>query len=306
MTACAGDPTTTDTAEAPPADTSATTSATALDDTPPVLAAVDGFGYTPRACGFDLDDDGLIGEPEDDCRVCHPAVTDPDGDGVDEVSIYVDCDAGRDAPDCGSADSPCASLSFAWGPIASSRADENADGESIVCFRGTCREDAPLSPAVGGAEGTVEVAAGDGRARAFERPANPTMLVGWDTDGDREYPPVDRDDVAVLTGDADRAIVLDARHDRVELAHFTVRGHGRASDAEGRGAKNTGFLGFGPNQGELDHVHVHDLHLVDVNRGRATASEVSAINLFAGKTRLRWLWIDNVWAPRNGGWFVHG
>ncbi|MEO1366524.1 MAG: hypothetical protein AAFX50_05070, partial [Acidobacteriota bacterium] len=66
----------------------AATPAAAGDDGPPVLSVLEGFGYQPRACGFDLDDDGVIGEPED-CRVCDGATSDPDGDGVDEDLVYV-------------------------------------------------------------------------------------------------------------------------------------------------------------------------------------------------------------------------
>ncbi|MCG8458123.1 MAG: hypothetical protein MI919_17740 [Holophagales bacterium] len=278
-----------------------------LDPELPELGGVEGFGYQPRACGFDLDDDGVWGEAEDDCRICDGTTADPDGDGVEEDLIYVDCGAGVDGPACGPPEAPCASLSYAW----QHRTDGPSDGaEDILCFRGSCREPETLRPPHAGVEGTVVVAASGSQGRDFERPRDPAMLVGWDHDGDGEYPPMDPDDQAVLDGwqaapgeepPADRALALDARNDRLELAHFTVRGHGTFSSA-----KSSGFLAFGPSQGELEHVFLHDLHLVDINRRRETASEVSTLNLFAGKTRLRWLWLHNIWAPRQGGWLVRG
>ncbi len=72
------------------------------DEGPPVFAPKAGVGYQPRACGFDLDDDGIAGEPED-CRVCDGTTADPDGDGVAEDLIYVDAVAGKDQRGCGGA-----------------------------------------------------------------------------------------------------------------------------------------------------------------------------------------------------------
>ena len=289
--------------DAPPADEadgSAETSAAAppVDDGPPIFEQIADFGYQPRACGFDLDDDGIIGEPED-CLVCDGATTDPDGDGTDEDLIYVDCDAGADNPDCGAPGSPCATVSFAF-----SLADGGGDGaEDIICFKGTCREEAPIETTTSGAPETIEVAASGHQERAFERGRDPAMLVGWDADGDHAYPPYDEDDIAVLSGDggATRTFHFGPRNDRFELAHFAVEGYGIGSES-----KDSGFIEFGPDQGELEHVYLHDLHLIDINKARETASEVSTLDLFTGKTRLSHLWLDNIWAPRNGGWFARG
>lgn len=302
---------------------SAPTSAAApkLDPTPPPLPIFEGFGDRQRLCGLDLDDDGIVGEPED-CRLCDGSTADPDGDGVDEDLIYVDCQAGTDSADCGTPENPCASIAHAWGV----RADGPADGaEDIVCFRGTCRPSEPIQPSVAGVAGVVTVPAAGAAARDFERATDPTMLVGWDSDADGEYPPLDKDDVAVIDAweleespegaagetepaakpsaspPANRAFRLDARNDRLEMAHFTVRGHGTFSES-----KKSGFLELGPSQGSLEHVELHDLHLVDINRARVTSSEVSTVSLFTGKTRVSWLWMHDIWAPRNGGWFVRG
>ena len=273
---------------------------------PPELRSVDGYGFEPRACGFDLDDDGIVGEPED-CRVCDGSTADPDGDGVEEDLIYVSCPSseergfsvGADVEGCGSPESPCASLGFAWSLV-----DGPDDGaEDIVCFRGTCREPETLEPSTSGVHGLITVAATGHQSRDFERAADPAMWVGWDSDGDGEYPPFDPDDEAIFDGTegAARGARFRPVADRFELAHFTTRGFGAGADG-----KDSGLWAFGPGQGELSHLYFHDMHWLETNKGRPAGTSVTTMDLFSDKTRVTWLWVDNVWAPRTGGWFVRG
>ncbi len=92
-------------------------------------------GYRSRACGFDLDGDGVLGESGDDCNICDGSTTDPDGDGIDEDLFYVDCGAGSNGN--GTAGNPFNRLSSAIAAM-----DGPGDGaEDIVCFRGTCRNE---------------------------------------------------------------------------------------------------------------------------------------------------------------------
>lgn len=255
-------------------------------------------GYQPRACGFDLDDDGAVGEPHDDCRICNGRENDPDGDGVIEDLIYVDCAQGIDGPSCGSPQTPCATIAWAWGQIA----DGPGDGaEDVVCFRGTCREQA-IRPATSGLEGTREIEATGSAARSWRYPTNPTLLAGWDHDGDGSYPPADPDDVAVIEGmGLTRAFRLEAGSSRLEMAHFTVRDFGR-----GTTATDTGFIRFGPAGRDLDDLYFHDLVLAGINQERKPGSAVSAINLFTGGARLHWLLFENLLVTDNGGWFARG
>lgn len=274
--------------------------ASALPQEPlPELRTHSDYGYQPRSCGFDMNDDGRVGQPED-CRVCDGSTTDPDGDGVDEDLIYVSCNGdGVNQAGCGAPDQPCASLDFAW-----SQADGPGDGaEDILCFRGSCRHEATLEPKSSGLDGIVTVAATGSQAREFERAKDPAMLVGWDSDGDGEYPPLDSDDVAELDGSdgPDRGFSLPATADRLEMAHFTARGFGAGADG-----KDSGLLAVGGGQGELSHVYLHDLHWLEINKGRPAASAVTTVDLSARKNRIRWFWLENIWAPRVGGWFVRG
>lgn len=261
-------------------------------------AATEPRGYQARACGFDLDDDGIVGEPWDDCRLCNGWDTDPDGDGIAEDSIYVDCGTGADTPDCGSPLAPCATIAWAWGQIA----DGPDDGaEDIVCFRGSCREQT-IRPRVGGVGGACELPASGSAARPWRQATDPTMLVGWDHDADGAYPPFDPDDVAVLEGmGLTRAFQLEAGNSRLEMAHFTVRDYGRDTTAT-----NTGFIRFGPAGRALDDLFFHDLALEAINRERKPGSTVSTINLFTGGARLHRLRFENLLVTDNGGWFARG
>lgn len=271
--------------------------ASGREEGPPVFQAVAGAGYQPRACGFDLDDDGIAGEPED-CRICDGKTADPDGDGVDEDLIYLDSGAGKDERGCGSPQKPCATVTYAMTQIA----DGPGDGaEDILCLHGRFQEPM-LKPPYSGVPGEVTIAARGSQQRPFVRSKNPAMLVGWDKDGDGKYPPFDQDDLAELAGAGQaRALQLDSKNDDFEIAHLTFSGYGTGTES-----RDSGFVQFGPGQGEVDRIYFHDLHLLELNKERVTSSEVSTFDLFPGKALLRHLWVENVWAPRNGGWFARG
>ncbi len=109
-------------------------------------------GYQSRPCGFDLNHNGIVGEPAD-CNVCDASLVsgkivantvDPDGDGIEEDLIYVDCDDGSNFNYCGRPGfRPCGTIEYAWDTIA----DGPEDGaEDIVCFTGTCSPDTFRSP----------------------------------------------------------------------------------------------------------------------------------------------------------------
>ena len=259
-------------------------------------------GYQPRGCGFDLDDDGIVGEPED-CRICDGRTSDPDGDGVDEDLIYVACgeDAGGiDQPGCGTPSAPCGSLAWALG-----RADGFADGaEDIVCFRGRCVEEDLRPTSSGGGDILVEAAVGTA-SRPWERRRDPAMLVGWDHDGDGEYPPFDPDDSAELVGlGKTRAIRIGGSVDGLELAHFRVIDYGRAIDGSARGAEDSGFLSVDSDGANFSHVGIHDLELRGINMERAAGRRVSAFHLSTETSRLHWLDFDNLLVTDNGGAFT--
>lgn len=256
------------------------------------------IGYQARACGFDLNDNGRIGEA-DDCRVCDGQTRDPDGDGVEEDLFYVDCGAGIDSADCGSPDRPCATIEHAW----SHRADGGSDGaEDIVCFRGRCSPDV-LTPASSGAPGVRRQPPTGSQDRELELPTNPTLLVGWDVDGDGEYPPYDSDDEAVLDGRGlSRAFYLGAGNSRLEMAHFSVADYGRFSDVE-----RSGFVHFGERGGlRADHLYFHDLELSGINQDQPAQGHRIVFNFFTGGTNFHHLAFVNLKLTDVGGFMVRG
>lgn len=292
-----------------------------------VSTALQPRGYKARACGLDMNRNGVVGEPAGpdpllepgDCNVCdggpnhptHPATgtPDPDGDGVDEDLIYVDTNNGSDISGTGSALAPYQTLAKAW-----AEADGPGDGaEDIVCFRGTSNE-ISLTPPTGyrGLATTYTVPAAGSQARDWQYPSNPAMLVGWDRDNDGCYPPYD-DGVqdpehcggngggAVLSGNtasAIRAFHLAPDVGYLEIAHLKVRDYGRLV-----GPTNSGFIKFSPDS-EHQAIYLHDLELLRINGSRSSDSNIIAIDLF--NTNLHWVAFENMLFEDNGGWFARG
>lgn len=293
----------------------------------PSAAQAQKRGYVGRACGLDMNRNGIIGEPAGadplvepgDCNVCdggpshptHPATgtPDPDGDGVDEDLIYVDAQAGNDSTGDGTALAPYRTVGFAF-----SMADGPADGaEDIICFRGNSQE-INLSPPPGfrGLETTYEVEATGSEERSWLYPSHPAMLVGWDRDDDGCYPPYDdgqRDtarcgtsgDLARFHGPtaaAIRAFAIDPDVSYFEMAHFKVDDYGRATSST-----SSGFIKFAASSTH-EHLYLHDLELFRINGERSHDSSVIAIDLF--NTNLHWVSFENLLFDENGGWFVRG
>ncbi len=297
-------------------------------------------GYQPRACGFDMNRNGIVGEPED-CHVCNGGLTDGDADGTTADVIYVSCATevfsgqpqGFDHPGCGSPGDPCLTIGYAFETIA----DGPGDGaEDFVCFRNTCIEE-NLSPRSdgGGVAGTFSRAASGSQARDWQLPSDPVMLVGWDVDADGVYPPHDPDHAAVLAPPKtcpgapnqgcpeapilnpddsrqrfhqkvdERAIFLVNDLSHVEMAHFTVRDYGRHTLTF-----NSGFfdLHYHPSgnapTAPTEMVYVHDIEMHDLNRDSNYNSRSSAINTFSW--RARYVTFENLLVANNGHWFSRG
>ncbi len=258
-------------------------------------------GYVARACGFDMNRDGVIGEAVD-CQVCDGVTLDPDDDGVNEDLLYVDADSGSDAVGSGSPQNPYRTIQHAWNV-----ADGPGDGaEDIVCFRGTATDEESIRPGVRGQTATYTVARTGSQERDWDFPRHPTMLVGWDFDGDGAYPPFDPDDTAVLDGTGDGgtsglayAFSLDPTNDYLEIAHLEIRNYGRYTPGS-----DSGFVIHGPAGDGLDYVYHHDLELYGINQDRRGDGDDFAIELF--NSGLHWTNFSNLLFADNGGWFARG
>lgn len=244
-------------------------------------------GYASRACGFDLDRDGVVGEAED-CRICDGSTTDVDDDGVDDRLVYVDCERGDPAGD-GTAERPYASIAAAMDAFGS----PVRDAVQAVCFRGRCEE--TVVPSTSGALGAV---AADG----FAHPSRPFALVGWDADADGAYPPFDEDDEAILDGSAglDFGVVNALDRSGLELAHFTAVGFGSDCPTE------SGFLRPASGGSAVTQVAVHDLELLGVNRKCPAEGGRAIFLLLVEGSPLSFFSVSNVLVDGYGGDAVRG
>ena len=234
-----------------------------------------------------MNHDGIAGEP-DDCHVCDASLeggkivagtSDPDGDGIEEDLIYVDCEGGSDFNYCGRPGfRPCATIEYAW----ETRADGPDDGaEDIVCFTGTCRpNDFPFPPGFRGVPGSWTKAKQGSESRDWEFPKDPAMLVGWDLDNDGSYPPRDPDDISDLAGSGSRwAFSLNHFYEPnsyYEIAHFRVRDYG-VHNARGAGG---GFVKMFVTPKASSHAHLHDLSLQNINKDGQFFSQNITFNWF--------------------------
>lgn len=269
-------------------------------------------GYQSRPCGFDMNQNGIVGEPED-CHVCDASLvggkvlantTDPDGDGVDEDLIYVDCNGGSNFNYCGRPGfRPCATIEFAWETVA----DGPEDGaEDIVCFTGTCSPDSfPFPAAFQGLPGHWTKARQGSESRDWEFPEDPAMLVGWDRDNDRSYPPHDHDDTAELDGsDSKVAFLINQFIDgntHYELAHFVAREYG-LHNTKGEGG---GFLKMFATSKASSHGYLHDLSLHNINKDAGLWSSNITFNWFKSSHATHFA-IINIESLNEGGFTLRG
>ena len=251
--------------------THATSTVISVSDssTPPTAAGP--RGYRERPCGFDLDDDLIFGEPDDDCNIGDGVTTDPDGDGIDEDIFYVDCQLGNDATGNGSATLPYQTIQFAL-----NQTDGVSDGaEDIIAFTGICSA-SDLSPKHGGLAQTKLQPATGSQEREWLLPSNPLMIIGWDKDNDGAYPPFDEDDISILDGSglltAFRMENTPLDAGRFEFAHFTAQKFGEGTDSS---VNAGGFMTVA-----RPYVYLHDLSLIDINRQARGRSNKNTLGMF--------------------------
>ncbi len=257
--------------------------------TPPLPAPPPAFlsqaGYTSRPCGFDMNRNGVLGEAAD-CLVADGSTADPDGDGVDEDLIYVDATSGSDVTGDGSAANPYQTIQHAL-----DAADGPGDGaEDIICISGVFSEELNL---------TVAGVPGSYTRDGFDFPTNPTMIVGWDKDGDGEYPPYDTDDVAVLDGLTvlSHAVTNPSNRSYVEVAHLTIRDY---QDVDSGGAFRMAVSGGQP----VNYFYVHDVEMIRINKGMADASGVIVFS-FWGRVGTDIAIVNNL-VNEYGSYFARG
>jgi hypothetical protein len=289
-------------------------------------------GYTSRACGLDMNRNGIIGECSNhssiatcpDCMVCNGqgGVTsrrDVDGDGQTEAEIYVACGSGTDNATCGDPNAPCNTINFALNTRAPS-----LSGQKIVCFRGTCSSEDQIRTGPNGISTTngswpagvsascntnpyyTRTKAGN-EVRDFRYPCNPTMLIGWDFNNNGDYPPHDTADTAVING-AGKLGFLSVPNsgspmNYQEFAHFTFRDYGR--DDLGAPTGDQQVIDMSGADQSSTNVYFHDLEDINGDRGNSFANQAD-IQWAIWNTFWTYLSLENILCQDCGGYLVRG
>ena len=239
-------------------------------------------GYSARACGFDMNRNGVIGEPAD-ATVGDGSTTDPDGDSTDEDLIYVDATDGNDTTGDGSPSNPYKTVQYAL-----DQADGPGDGaEDIVCIAGVFNEELTL---------TQSGVTGYYTRDNFQFPDNPFMLIGWDTDADGEYPPYDADDTAVLDGNVGPNLQLAINNQTnqksyLEIAHLSIDYYGRDSVGD---KATQGAMRVAGSDSSVSHIYFHDVEMKSINDGVITDGYMAVWSMWGGTPRYYLAFVNNL------------
>lgn len=219
-------------------------------------------GYEQRACGFDLDFDGISGEAAD-CNICDGTTTDVDGNGVQDALFYVDAGAGTNNGSCGSSTAPCRSISYA---LFNRLTTPAAQQIQAICLKGTTSEAIDFQSAgLDGASGFFTRPKKGTQVRPFQYPRYPLVLTAWDTDNDGVY----SDETAVVNSSNSATELRVETVNRLEVAHLRFQG--------GNGGCSVGvaFIDTAPG----NHQYFHDLVVEDYARG---CGEWIGVEIFGG------------------------
>lgn len=224
-------------------------------------------GYVSRACGLDFDHDTIFGEAGDCDKLCHGSsaastVANPAGGNYQQV--FVSCATGSDAA-AGTSAAPFKSITKAL------TVTPSAGNSLVVCFRSDSNGCTPTGSGVGsqaetypliakaGVAGSYNWPASGSRERAVDLSTKPSMILGWDFDGDSSYPPHDTDDVSIanLASTKNRFLLNDSGADDYDVGHFTVKNIIR--NADGGSDPYYYFHRFLGSVGPWDRVRFHDI-----------------------------------------------
>ena len=268
-------------------------------------------GYHCRPCGLDLNRDGRVGIDGEDNILGRDDLEnpdaprwnwrDPDGDDIDEDYYFVDADEGSDL-NVGTREAPLKTIQEAL-----NRCDGAANGkEDIICIYGVFREEIVLTQS-GGATHYMR----DG----FEYPADPMRIIGWDKDGDGQYPPFDKDDKAVIDGSEGLVMAISNgthKTSYVEIAHLVIQNFNGWSTSRVRGAiRLSSSLG-----GDVSHIYMHDVEMYNINTESYRnpddpddpdeGKERIVVVFWNGETALQHIALCNVLVGGYGDFFARG
>jgi hypothetical protein len=211
-------------------------------------------GYVSRACGLDLDHDGIWGEEEDCNKLCRgatPAETlTVSGQSVRQYAVP---------------------QKYATVTQAISAINDTDQIQDVVCVHGTYKE--TIAPKNGIAKTFVRAKRGS-ESFDFTYPAAPLLVLGADYDGDGNYPPFDKDDVADFDGTNLQSWInpVTAKNN-FEAAHIRVKYYGAYTPTMPIDGVNT-VKGMGSKT-----WYLHDIEMTDIHRGMP---KMSNNHIFAG------------------------
>lgn len=257
-------------------------------------------GYQSRPCGFDLNHNGIVGEPAD-CTICSTSDGNLTVGGSTYTQVYVDCQNGNNA-NAGTRAAPKKT-------ITSALTVKPTSGASLaVCFKGTCSpssgETFPLVP-VAGISGSYTRIVSSSDPAPFSFPTKPAMIVGWDANGDGDYPP-HSGETAALDGASSaagyRAIDNTGGASYLEYAHFTAQDFGIAASTNERGFF---FLDHGASAA-VNNIYVHDLQLSRILKGQLNTSSDIVFPFWVGGGGMNNIALININATEFGSYFARG
>lgn len=274
-------------------------------------------GNPVRPNGMDLDRDGTIAELGVDDLACdgqgetttsNISTEELDGDGADGVErqIYVDIDSGTDNTTCGTPGSPCRTVNYAGTTRNTATA---ASGDNLfICVQGTSSTRIDIDDTGFDGEAGTSTLTASGRSMSNQRwdtqlATDPTVIMGWDTNNNNEYPPYDTGDAGFHITDTNTHIVCTPNNcpSRIELAHFSGINAGTASSTVG------GFFSMSSGAavaGRGEHWYMHDFEAYQVNDQKCQHSGNVALSQFSNK--LEWLVMRNFDMTVGGGYVWRG
>lgn len=268
-------------------------------------------GYVSRACGYDLDFDGVLGEAAD-CGLCDASGgsdEDIDGNSVADRQVYVDCDSGVDDVNCGAYDDTCATVNYAMAGTNSNFTyyirTPDATQIQAICFKGTCDNES-VTIAQSGAVGYYTRTASGSEKRDFQFPRYPLIISGWDADDDGSYPPYDTDDTSVMdgntSGDTAWAITNISGGSRLEFAHFKAQDY--ALDCP----TDSPYGGFAKSMvgGLVNHLYYHDIKLENILKECHANGFDHVFYGFGSGTAFSYLAFINIDVLNWASWFWRG
>ena len=281
-------------------------------------------GYKARDCSFDLNGD-LVKGGSGDCNICNAELVNNTIRARNQVSnreqIYVDCNNGEDRAGCGKEGAePCKSINYVYEYYRDGKDDPNK--ANTICFTGLCKDVVRQKLPLPDIKDEFNKPKRGNEVFDFQYPKNPTILSGWDLNGNSVYPPAD--DNSVIDGNNGRdqyAFDLSGNaNNHLELAHFKIQNYADANtdvyldpDDKLRGLFR--MTGGKSGRQSCSHRYIHDIEISKVNldfnsdgsfSGTKTEDQRRVFNFMSSNCQHKYTAIENITCIDCGGYLMRG